>query len=81
MMMVVMMMTNILSRTLYMPGTVLGHFTGLLHDFPGGSDCKAPAYNSGDLGLIPGLGRSPGEGNSNPLQYCCLENPMDGGTW
>ena len=35
----------------------------------------------GDLGLIPGLGRSPGEGNGNPLQYSCLENPMDGGTW
>ena len=37
---------------------------------------KASAYNAGDLGLIPGLGRSPGEGNSSPLQYCCLENPM-----
>ena len=50
-------------------------------DFPGGSDGKTSAYNTGDPGLIPGLGRSPGEGNSNPLQYCCLENPMDGGTW
>ena len=49
--------------------------------FPGGSDCKASAYNAGDLGSIPGLGRSPGEGNSNPLQYSCLENPMDGETW
>jgi len=39
------------------------------------------AYNAGDLGLIPGLGRSPGEGNGNPLQYSCLENPMDGGAW
>ena len=47
--------------------------------FPGGSDSKASAYNMGDLGLIPGLGRSPGEGNGNPLQYSCLENPMDGG--
>ena len=37
------------------------------------------AYNAGDLGLTPGLGRSPGEGNGNPLQYSCLENPMDGG--
>ena len=37
--------------------------------------------NVGDLGLIPGLGRSPGEGNSNPLQYSCLENPMDKGAW
>ena len=39
------------------------------------------ACNVGDLGLIPGLGRSPGEGNGNPLQYSCLENPMDGGAW
>ena len=49
--------------------------------FPGGSDGKASAYNAGDPGSIPGLGRSPGEGNGNPLQYSCLENPMDGGAW
>ena len=48
-------------------------------DFPGGSDGKASARNAGDPGLIPGLGRSPGEGNGNPLQHFCLENPMDGG--
>ena len=42
-------------------------------DFPGGSDGKASAYNAGDLGSIPGLGRSSGEGNGNPLQYSCLE--------
>ena len=42
---------------------------------------KASAYNVGDLGSIPGLGRSPGEGNGNPFQYSCLENPMDGGAW
>ena len=42
---------------------------------------KASAYNEGDLGSIPGLGRFPGEGNGNPLQYSCLENPMDGGAW
>ena len=47
--------------------------------FPGGSDGKASAYNVGDLGLISGLGRSLGEGNGNPLQYLCLENPMDQG--
>ena len=47
----------------------------------GDSDGKASAYNAGDPGSIPGLGRSPGEGNGNPLQYSCLENPMDGGTW
>ena len=46
-------------------------------DFPGGSDGKASAYNAGDLGSIPGLGRSPGKGNGNPLQYSCLENSMD----
>ena len=49
--------------------------------FPGGSDGKASACNAGDLGSIPGLRRSPGEGNGDPLQYSCLENPMDGGTW
>ena len=50
-------------------------------DFPGGSDGKASAYNAGDPGSIPGSGRSSGEGNGNPLQYSCLENPMDGGAW
>ena len=50
-------------------------------DFPGGSDGKASVYNAGDVGLIPGLGRSPGEGNGNPLQYYFLENPMDRGAW
>ena len=49
--------------------------------FPGGSDSKESAYNAGDLGLILGLGRSPGEGNDNPLQYSCLGNPMDIGAW
>ena len=48
---------------------------------PHGSDSKASAYNAGDLGSVHGLGPSPGEGNSNPLQYSCLENPMDGGAW
>ena len=47
----------------------------------GGSEVKASAHNVGDLGLIPGSGRSSGEGNGNPLQYSCLENPMDGGAW
>ena len=50
-------------------------------DFPGGSDGKSSVYNVGDPGLSPGLGRSPGEGNGNPLQYYCLENPMDRGAW
>ena len=50
-------------------------------DFPGGSDGKASAYDAAGLGSIPGLGRSPGERNGNPLQYSCLENPRDGGAW
>ena len=49
--------------------------------FPGGSDGKLSACNVGDLSSIPGLGRSPGEGNGNPLQYTCLENPMDREAW
>ena len=49
--------------------------------FNDGSDGKASAYNAGDPGSIPASGRSPGEGNGNPLQYSCLENPMDGGAW
>ena len=49
--------------------------------FPGGSDGKESACNSGDPGLILGLGRSPEEGNGNLLQYSCLENPMDGEAW
>ena len=49
--------------------------------FPVGSVVKTPPAQAGDMGLIPGLGRSPGEGNVNPLQYSCLENPMDRGAW
>ena len=49
--------------------------------FPGGSEGKASACNAGDLGSIPGSGRSPGEGNGNPLQYSCLENPMEEEAW
>ena len=49
--------------------------------FPGSSDGKASACNAGDLGSIPGSGRSPGEENGNPLQYSCLKNLMDGGAW
>ena len=49
--------------------------------FPSGSDGKDSACNAGDPGSIPGSGRSPGEGNSNPLQYSCLENSMDRGGW
>ena len=49
--------------------------------FPGGSEVKESACSAEDLGSIPVLGASPGEGNGNPLQYSCLENPMDGGAW
>ena len=52
-----------------------------LYGLPGGSDSKASARNAEDPGSIPGSGRFPGEGNGNPLQYSCLENPMDGGAW
>ena len=51
----------------------------LVYDFLGGADSKASAYSAEDLGSIPGSGRSSGEGNGNPLQYSCLESPMDGG--
>ena len=53
----------------------------LILGFPGGSDGKESACNAGDLDSIPGLGRSPGEGKGCPLQYSCLENPIDRGTW
>ena len=55
-------------------------FTSKKH-FPGGSDGKESACHAGDPGSIPGLGRSPGEGNGNPLQYSCLENSIDRGAW
>ena len=61
----------------YHPLFFCGSF--LISDFPGGSDGKVSVYNAGDPGLSPGLGRSPGEGNGNPLQHSCLENPMEGG--
>ena len=50
-------------------------------NFPGGSNGEDSACDVGDLGLIPGFGRSPGEGHGNALQYSCLENPMDRGVW
>ena len=53
----------------------------LSRDFPGGSDGKVSVYNVGDLGSIPGSGRSPGKGNGDPIQYYCLENPMDREAW
>ena len=58
-------------------GGIIVDFKG----FPGSSDGKASACKAGDLGSIPGLGRSPGDGNGNSLQYSCLENSMDRGAW
>ena len=49
--------------------------------FPGGSEGKVSACNAGDPGSVPGSGRSPGEGDGNPLRYSCMENPMDGEAW
>ena len=49
--------------------------------FPGGSHCKESVFNAGEPGSIPGSGRSPREENGNPIQYSCLENPMDRGPW
>ena len=60
------------------------HVSDLLQGFLDGSVDKESAYNAedaGDAGLIPGLGRSPGEGNGNPFQYSCLKSPMDRGAW
>ena len=59
----------------------LADFTSLWLGFPGSSVGKESACNAGDPGSIPGWGRSPGEGNGNPLQYSCLENPTDRGAW
>ena len=65
------------------PGQVHGYLKWVLCSvgFPGGSEVKASAWNAGDPGSIPELGRSPGDGNGNPLQYSCLENPVEGGAW
>ena len=63
-----------------MSGTIPRPFT-YIKGFPGGLDGKEFAFNEGDPGSIPGSERSPGEGNDNPLQYSCLENPMDKGAW
>ena len=59
----------------------MSYSTGYIQGFPGGSEGKKSACNARDLGLIPGSGRSPEEGNGSPLQYSCLEDPMDRGAW
>ena len=67
----------------YRKASILFLFVSLYHlnGLPGGSVVKNPPANAGDMGSIPGLGRSLGEGNDNPLQYSCLGNPMDRGAW
>ena len=62
------------------PGSQVATVLGRI-GFPGGAEVKASACNMRELGSIPGSGRSPGEGNGNPLQCSCLESPMDGGAW
>ena len=62
-------------------GDLQGEEMARIRGFPGGSDGKESACNAGDLDLIPGLGRSPGEGNGYPLQYSCLEKSMNRGAW
>ena len=66
---------------LYHKMLYLFSFCSIAFGFPGGSDGKESTCNAGDLGSIPGLGRSPGGGHGNPLQYSCLENPMDREAW
>ena len=70
---------NLLLLFLYAFGQFSYIFLGMRLGFPGGSEGKASACDAKDPGSIPALGRSPGEGNDTPLQYSCLENPMDGG--
>ena len=72
---------SLLSKQILVLAFIDLNFLQFFRDFPGGSDGKASAYNSGDPGSFPGSGRSPAEGNGNPLQYPCLENPMDGEAW
>ena len=73
------MKNKIKKERLFVPYSICySHLSSVLD---GGSNGKLSAYNAGDLGSIPGLGTSSGEGNGNPFQYSCLENPMDRGAW
>ena len=71
---------NALNLELYHRATIT-LYENKTENLPPTSEVKASARNVGDLGSIPGLGRFPGDGNGNPLQYSCLENPMGGGAW
>ena len=70
-----------MAKVMVLGGGAVGRWLGYEKGLPGGSDSKESAGNAGDLGLTSGSGRFPGEGNGNPLQYSCLENSMDRGTW
>ena len=70
-----------LRKELYSAHSHPSEFWAGYRGFPGDSDVKASARNAGDPGSIPGLGRSPGGGNGNPLRYSCLGNSMDRGAW
>ena len=72
---------KVVSLSLFLSQNNFLHKFNAFLGFPGGSEGKASACNAGDLGSIPGSGRSPGGGNGNPLQYSYLENPMDGEAW
>ena len=73
--------TSLSKDTDYLSSRDLGTVGTMKQSFSAGSDCKESACNSGDGGSIPGLGRTPGEGNDSPLQYSCLGNPLDRGAW
>jgi len=68
-----------LVKKLFELNSIFGNLSFYIWAFPGGSDCKESVCNAGDSGSISGLGKSPGEGNGYPLQYSCLENPIDRG--
>ena len=71
-----------LSKLSIYPSIYLSIYLSIhLSDFPGGWDGKVSAYNAGDIGSVPGLGRSPGGGNGNPLQYSCIDTSVDRGAW
>ena len=70
-----------MAKVTILGGGAVGRWLGYEKGLPGGSDSKESACNAGDLGLISRSGRFPGEGNGNPLQYSCLENSRDRGSW
>ena len=78
---IVLVLTQLKPHWLKNLQSTISSYSHLQGVSPGESDGKESACSAGDPGLIPGSGRASGEGNGNPLQYFCLENPMDGGAW